>query len=74
VNVAICRVGRSSLHHKAYHDVTSGDNTVSFPPTTISGYQAGPGWDAVTGWGSPDANVLVPLLVRYVHPDDARGL
>jgi hypothetical protein len=28
---------------------------------TITGYRAAPGWDPVTGWGSPDAQVLVPL-------------
>ncbi len=27
-----------------------------------------------TAGASPDASVLVPLLVRYVHPDDAKGL
>jgi subtilase family serine protease len=32
---------------------------------TVTGYSAGPGWDPVTGWGSPDAQVLVPLLARY---------
>ena len=30
----------------------------------VTGYQAGPGWDPVTGWGSPDAQVLIPLLTR----------
>jgi subtilase family serine protease len=74
VNSAIYRVGRGPLYHKAFHDVTSGDNTVSFPPKTITGYQAVPGWDAVTGWGTPDANVLVPLLARDVNPNDAKGL
>lgn len=74
VNAAISRIGRSTLYHKAFHDITSGNNTVSFPPKTIKGYEATPGWDPVTGWGSPDASVLVPLLVRYVHPDDAKGL
>jgi hypothetical protein len=28
-------------------------------------YQAGPGWDPVTGWGSRNAQVLVPLLASY---------
>ena len=28
----------------------------------------GPGWDPVTGWGSPDAQVLVPLLARLTSP------
>ncbi len=31
---------------------------------TVTGYNAGTGWDPVTGWGSPDAQVLVPLLAR----------
>jgi hypothetical protein len=29
-----------------------------FPPATVTGYQAAPGWDLVTGWGSPNAEVL----------------
>jgi hypothetical protein len=41
---------------------------------TIGGYHAAPGWDPATGWGSPDAGVLAPLLVRSVHPGDGRGL
>jgi hypothetical protein len=36
-------------------------------PRLITGYQAGPGWDAVTGWGSPNAQVLVPLLAHAGH-------
>lgn len=27
-------------------------------------YHAGPGWDPVTGWGSPNAQVLIALLAR----------
>jgi hypothetical protein len=34
----------------------------------IAGYPAAPGRDPVTGWGSPDARVLVPLLARYTSP------
>jgi hypothetical protein len=30
----------------------------------MPGYAAGPGWDPVTGWGSPDAQVLGPLLAH----------
>jgi subtilase family serine protease len=73
VNVALYRLGHSRLYHKAFHDVTAGNNTVRFPPKTISGYHAAPGWDAVTGWGSPNATALVPLLARNVHPNDAKG-
>lgn len=38
-----------------FHDITQGNNTV--PGQT--GYSAGPGWDAVTGLGSVDANALI---------------
>ncbi len=65
VNPAIYRIGRSSLYNQAFHEVTTGTNTVVFPGRTITGYRAGPGWNPVTGWGSPDAQVLVPLLARY---------
>ena len=49
-------------YHQAFHDITTGNNSAESPPKTITGYQAAPGWDPVTGWGSPDAQVLVPLL------------
>jgi subtilase family serine protease len=66
VNPAIYQIARGPRYHQAFHDVTAGNsNTAEFPPTTITGYRAGPGWDPVTGWGSPDAQVLVPLLARY---------
>ena len=69
INPAIYQIARSSQYHQAFHDVTAGNsNTAEFPPTTITGYRAGPGWDPVTGWGSPDAQVLVPLLARYATP------
>jgi subtilase family serine protease len=68
VNPAIYQIGRGPGYHQAFHDATQGNNTVQFPPKTITGYHAAPGWDPVTGWGSPDAQVLIPLLARYVAP------
>ena len=68
VNPALYRIGRSIHYHQAFHDVTTGTNTVTFPTQTITGYHAAPGWDPVTGWGSPNAQVLVPLLARYASP------
>jgi subtilase family serine protease len=65
VNPAIYQIARSARYHQAFHDITTGNNTVQFPPTTITGYRAGPGWDPVTGWGSPNAQVLVPLLASH---------
>jgi subtilase family serine protease len=68
VNPALYRIGRSAYYHQAFHDVSTGTNTVVFATQTITGYQAAPGWDPVTGWGSPNAQVLVPLLARYASP------
>jgi subtilase family serine protease len=65
VNPAIYRIGRSSSYNEAFHDVTTGDNAPTFPGHAISGYTAARGWDPVTGWGSPNARALIPLLVRY---------
>ncbi len=66
VNPAIYRIARGPLYHEAFHDITTGNNTVvlgsASPPVTITGFQAGPGWDPVTGWGTPNAQVLIPLL------------
>ncbi len=64
VNPAIYRIARGPLYHQAFHDITTGNNTVALNGVTITGYQAGPGWDPVTGWGTPDAQVLIPLLAR----------
>ncbi len=36
-----------------FHDITSGNN---------GGYQAGQGWDACTGWGSPNGAVILKAL------------
>ena len=65
VNPAIYRIGRSASYHDAFHDITTGTNTPTFSGHTINGYTATPGWDPVTGWGSPNAQALIPLLVRY---------
>ena len=65
VNPALYQIGRSAQYHQAFHDVTTGSNTVTFATRTVTGYRAAPGWDPVTGWGSPNAQALVPLLARY---------
>jgi kumamolisin len=36
-----------------FHDITSGNN---------GDYQAGPGWDACTGWGSPNGGAILQAL------------
>jgi hypothetical protein len=41
-----------------FHDVTTGTNTVP----GVTGFDAGPGYDAVTGLGSPDVTALANVL------------
>lgn len=49
-----------SLPSSDFHDITSGSNGT---------YSAGPGYDEVTGLGSPVANLLVPDLAFYGMAD-----
>jgi len=44
----------------AFNDITSGDNTSNPEPGV--GYNAAPGFDAVSGWGTPDGVKLVAAL------------
>jgi subtilase family serine protease len=64
VNPAMYAIARGTAYHQAFHDVVTGDNSVLWPTGVITGYNAGPGWDPVTGLGSPDAQYLVPLLAH----------
>jgi kumamolisin len=41
------------------HDVTSGTNAIK---NTVQGYNAGPGWDACTGLGTPDGTAILNNL------------
>jgi subtilase family serine protease len=45
-----------------FHDVTTGNNDVA--EIGGQGYNAGPGWDAVTGLGTPNAAALLPALSK----------
>jgi kumamolisin len=46
----------------AFHDITVGNNRVSFQQFKNIGYDAGPGWDAASGLGSPDGTALSGVL------------
>jgi subtilase family serine protease len=60
INPALYNLGISSSRSSAFHDITSGGN----PPTAGdgSGFSAVPGYDLVTGWGSPAGAGLINLL------------
>ena len=52
--------GGQSPGQSAFHDITSGSNTSSPDPGV--GYTAGPGYDAASGWGTPDGQKLLAAL------------
>jgi hypothetical protein len=52
VNAAVYPIGRSAHYRQAFRDVTGGNNSTTFAPDSISGFQAQSGWDPMTG-GAP---------------------
>jgi len=60
INPALYALGVSKSYSSAFHDITSGSN----PPTSGSGkgFNAVPGYDLVTGWGSPAGASLINQL------------
>ena len=58
INPRLYQIARSDAYHTALHDVTAGNNGFLGMP----GFAAGPGWDAATGLGTPDAAHLIALL------------
>jgi hypothetical protein len=53
---------RSKFSVAPYHDVTQGNNLA---------YEAGPGWDFATGWGSMDAVGLDAAWITYIKSGGA---
>lgn len=56
---ALGHTGSGNGSTQPFHDITVGNNTQG----TVQGYSAGVGWDAVTGWGTPDALYLIKDLI-----------
>jgi len=67
LNPCLYRLGETGDGRRAFHDVSRGSNTVRVgllgnKSVHVQGFEAKPGWDAVTGWGTPKVDALVPLL------------
>lgn len=61
---ALYDIARSRAYSRALQDISTGENSVLWPTGVVDGYTAGPGWNPVTGWGSPDAEYLAALLAH----------
>ena len=71
INAALYKAGQNSgPYAAAFNDVTTGNNNAlefdnSNNPVNITGFNAGTGWDAVTGLGSPKAVGLLSQLSAF---------
>jgi subtilase family serine protease len=54
----IYRAGNSPDYAADFHDITAGSNGT---------YHAGAGWDAVTGWGTPDVAHLADSVLAWAQ-------
>ncbi len=72
ITSALYRISQQpGLYSSAFHDITVGSNTVAV--NNVGGYSTETNWDAVTGLGTPDANVLLPLISQYTRPSDGES-
>jgi subtilase family serine protease len=65
VNPAIYRIGSSSSYASGFHDITTGNDFWTGSPTN---YEAVPGYDLCTGWGTPNGTNLINLLAPQITP------
>jgi subtilase family serine protease len=62
INPALYQIANDPVHYAAdFFDVTIGNNQTS----SIPGYPASTGWDAITGLGIPNAANLLPDLAAH---------
>jgi subtilase family serine protease len=59
LNNRINRMGKRGALQSLMHDITIGDNS----DFGVPGFSAKPGWDLVTGWGTPTTGLL-PALIK----------
>ena len=66
LNSAFYQIGHTPPNYgPSFHDITSGSNAGDAP-----GFNAGPGWDATTGLGSPKVDGIVGRLIALTSPGD----
>jgi subtilase family serine protease len=61
INPAVAAIGSSACYSKAFHDITTGNNTWSNSP---SKFYAVSGYDLCTGWGTPAGQSLINALAN----------
>lgn len=62
INPALYAIGEGSSYASSFHDIVSGDNDARGNCCGWPYYNAIPGYDLVTGWGSPSGQGLIDAL------------
>lgn len=65
INPALYAIGKSANYGAAFHDVTTGNNTWS---GSANSFNAVPGYDLCTGWGTPAGQNLIDALAGPHDP------
>lgn len=68
VNAALYEIGS-----RGFNDITPGSGPPDNGVAGVPGYPAGSGWDACTGWGSPNGTKLLQELHRFYKSPAATG-
>ena len=63
LNPALYTVATGANYARDFHDITKGNNSTNDKGVDVPGYDAVPGWDPMTGLGTPNAQYLLPDLV-----------
>ena len=56
----------SSNGSGAFHDITTGENSDTAGLFGLDGFQAGPGYDLTTGWGTPNVAQFLQDLPHFI--------
>ena len=63
INAALYKLSASDTYLQDFRSITRGNNSSG----SVKGYSAGPGWNPVTGLGTPNAEKLLPDLIAAMQ-------
>lgn len=67
INPALYNLAATGAYAHDFNDITVGNNSVYRDGVQVQGYPAVPGWDPVTGLGTPIVDKLLPDLIATMH-------
>jgi len=67
INPAIYALAEGPHYKHAFHDITAGNNAVCEGLCGEDGFNAGPGYDLTTGWGTPDVASFISMFLASNH-------